>query len=310
MRLAERVCHALSLDDERTTFHPVLYSEINFEKVQPRADNYRYVQDERLSQVWFSGVHSNVGGGYPDDSLAHVSLYWIMKEAECCGLKFKIDPHDTVRGVRSAVDYDGRLYDSRQGFSGYYRYGPRKLEELCHKDRGPKHKVTIDEPKIHESVFERIRNGAHAYAPIVLPRDYAVVNSAGQILDLDDPNNPSGTRAQANARADIQEHVWNLVWWRRIVYFLTLVASFYLAAFPFSSLKRSPKFPVGSAFFRPASAWSVRGCRTLPVGGSTLTPPIRAGLPAGHSPSVSCSMAARESRSGSPMKCGGFGSRL
>lgn len=47
----ERACHALSLDDERTTFHPVLWNE----KDAPK---------EKLSQVWFSGVHSNVGGGY------------------------------------------------------------------------------------------------------------------------------------------------------------------------------------------------------------------------------------------------------
>ena len=47
----ERACHALSLDDERTTFHPVLWNE-------------KDVPKEKLSQVWFSGVHSNVGGGY------------------------------------------------------------------------------------------------------------------------------------------------------------------------------------------------------------------------------------------------------
>jgi uncharacterized protein (DUF2235 family) len=55
----QRACHALSLDDERTTFHPVLWNE-------------KTLPSEKLSQVWFSGVHSNVGGGYPDDSLAHI----------------------------------------------------------------------------------------------------------------------------------------------------------------------------------------------------------------------------------------------
>ncbi len=46
-----RACHALSLDDERTTFHPVLWNENG---VPPGV----------LTQVWFAGVHSNVGGGY------------------------------------------------------------------------------------------------------------------------------------------------------------------------------------------------------------------------------------------------------
>jgi hypothetical protein len=76
----ERACHALSLDDERTTFHPVLCNE-------------KTIPPGKLSQVWFSGVHSNVGGGYPDDSLAHIPLFWIMKEAEARGLKFKTTPN-------------------------------------------------------------------------------------------------------------------------------------------------------------------------------------------------------------------------
>jgi uncharacterized protein (DUF2235 family) len=60
--LIERACHALSLDDERTTFHPVLWSEKNqVTTVTPP----RFTSDERISQVWFAGVHANVGGGYP-----------------------------------------------------------------------------------------------------------------------------------------------------------------------------------------------------------------------------------------------------
>jgi uncharacterized protein (DUF2235 family) len=122
----ERARHALSLDDERTTFHPVLWNE-------------KDVPPDQLHQVWFAGVHSNVGGGYPDDSLAHIPLYWIMKEAEGVGLKFKTatnpnpadnaDP-DMVVFQKWLRDKDGRLYDSRNGLGGYYRYGPRKIEDL------------------------------------------------------------------------------------------------------------------------------------------------------------------------------------
>ena len=69
-RQVDRACHALSLDDARTTFHPVLWSEKGHKPPPPRADGYRYIEDERLTQVWFAGVHANVGGGYPDDSLS------------------------------------------------------------------------------------------------------------------------------------------------------------------------------------------------------------------------------------------------
>jgi uncharacterized protein (DUF2235 family) len=69
----DRVSHALSLDDERPTFRPVLWTD---------ADH----RPERLSQVWFAGVHANVGGGYPDDALAYLPMYWIMEQAHLNGL--------------------------------------------------------------------------------------------------------------------------------------------------------------------------------------------------------------------------------
>lgn len=76
----QRACHALSLDDERTTFHPELWDEKDEPSLKAE-DGKCWTKNERISQVWFAGVHSNVGGGYPDDSLAYVPLYWMMNEA-------------------------------------------------------------------------------------------------------------------------------------------------------------------------------------------------------------------------------------
>jgi hypothetical protein len=233
--IVRRACHALALDDERTTFHPVLWSERGEAPAPADWQGRRWTHDERLSQVWFAGSHSNVGGGYPDDSLAHVSLTWIMKEAELCGLRFKAMPDadpDAALSARSSADKDGRLYDSRHALGGYYRYGPRKIYELCHRrwSRRENDEVTIDIPKVHESAIDRTVNGAHAYAPLGLPARYAVVMRSGEILE--GPRNPFETAAQADTRAQVQEHVWDLVWWRRVVYFLTLGASAYLLLFP------------------------------------------------------------------------------
>src|ERR1043166_3989415 len=86
--LVRKACHALSLDDERTTFHPLLWDE----SLEPELTGARTTASERISQVWFAGVHSNVGGGYPDDSLAHVSLTWILSEARQRGLTLKAAP--------------------------------------------------------------------------------------------------------------------------------------------------------------------------------------------------------------------------
>jgi uncharacterized protein (DUF2235 family) len=230
-----RACHALALDDERTTFHPVLWTEAGEAPAPLRPGGGRFIQDERISQVWFAGVHANIGGGYPDDSLAHVSLHWMMKEARHCGIRFKSTPNadpDAMLHVISSRDKDGRLYDSRQGLGGYYRYGPRKLQQLCDMrfSRVRDDAVKIDAPKIHASAFERGLNGAHVYAPIGLPANYAVVTDEGEILE--GIANRYEPPERAPRRAEGQEHVWNLVWWRRVVYFITVAASAHLALFP------------------------------------------------------------------------------
>ena len=176
----------MSLDDERTTFHPVLWNERGEVPAQPDENGVRHTKDERISQVWFAGVHSNVGGGYPYDSLAHIPLCWMLDEAIACGLRYKVSPPwdpDALKKALSARDKDGRLYDSRQGMGGYYRYGPRKLEELCHARFSSNlgDEVEIATPKIHESVLKRIRQEAHPYAPIGLPMRYEVVTDDRRI---------------------------------------------------------------------------------------------------------------------------------
>jgi uncharacterized protein (DUF2235 family) len=243
----QRACHALSLDDERETFHPTLWDESEQNPVVPRADGKRYISDERISQIWFAGVHSNVGGGYPDDSLAHIPLVWMMTEAQACGLVFKPFPNANPQTFSHAItgqDKDGRLYDSRQGLGGYYRYGPRNVKTLCEGLIFPKSR-----PKIHETVLMRIGNNAHLYAPKGLPAEYDIVTLNGEILPHG--KNPFESPSQRGARFNFQENVWNIIWLRRIVYFLTAFVSFFLATFPL--FKAAPQWYEFTTPFRRIS---------------------------------------------------------
>jgi uncharacterized protein (DUF2235 family) len=229
----ERAFHALSLDDERTTFHPVLWDEHN-------------VTEGKITQVWFSGMHANVGGGYPDDSLAGVPLLWIMQQAEAAGLKLKVCPQqpDALLVAKSARDKDGRLYDSRAGLASYYRYGPRDVAALCLDNQNG---VKISLPKIHESVFARMTSEATAYAPIGLPKSYVVAKEDGTIV----PQGSLGveTIGQAETRYGLQQLVWNAVWWRRVVYFLTVGASLHLVLFPlFHAIKPPVEYTTALRF--------------------------------------------------------------
>jgi len=243
--------HALAIDDERATFHPVLWDE-DHSNTKPSGKS-RSTSDEQLLQVWFAGVHSNVGGGYPDDSLANISLAWMMGEAKAAGLLFKDMPDDepdALLSTDSAKDKDGRLYDSRSGLGGYYRYSPRKISDFynampkTHAADGTPNPAPI--PKIHDAVFGRIRTGAHLYAPIGFPADYEVVKSKDAVVAYSatgptisstastiEPNSAAiAEGAQANVRHAAQEDIWDIVWRKRTIYFLTVFATGYLLLYP------------------------------------------------------------------------------
>lgn len=147
----ENAYHALSIDDERQTFHPMVWNEHAF-------GNY-------VEQVWFAGVHSNVGGGYPRTGMSNVALEWMLSKAAAHGLVFYQDHLDQIR--ESANVYD-KLYDSRDGVAIYYRYGPRDLSELCASKL--RHKVAI-----HYSAYRKLKEFSEGYAPDGLPANFDVI---------------------------------------------------------------------------------------------------------------------------------------
>jgi uncharacterized protein (DUF2235 family) len=240
----ERVCHALSLDDERPTFRPVLWTD-------------PHTNPSRLTQLWFAGVHTNVGGGYPDDGLSYVTLQWIMAEARRHGLRFY---RDHWMECQSRADAHGEQYDSRSGLAGYYRYGPRDVDALC--DDG-QHQVLVARPQIHDSAMKRIKNRQVAYAPISfprLPRGYDLLGSASpgdpsRLVPL--PTEPPG---DLEVRAKDMEPVRDAVVRRRVAYFATVTLTVVLALLPgvdwLASVGTWPTMPPFSGIVRLGEALS------------------------------------------------------
>ncbi|GLK78341.1 DUF2235 domain-containing protein [Methylopila turkensis] len=59
--------HAVALDERRQSFTPTLWVDTP--------------PEQNVAQVWFPGVHSDVGGGYVQAGLANGALKWMMDEA-------------------------------------------------------------------------------------------------------------------------------------------------------------------------------------------------------------------------------------
>ena len=227
-------CHALALDDERNTFHPVLWDErhgntnavrellANKEVPGPAVaeKEANHTDDEWISQVWFAGMHSNVGGGYPDDALSCVSLTWMTNEARKRGLHFY---DESLAQMVAKADPLGRIYDSRSGLKAYYRYNPRSIHALANATT-----VRIGRAKIHQSVVDRLKAAPEAYAPIGLPQAYAVVDYDGSIVRPSFEQHPP-------ARLALQENAWDFVWWKRVAYFATVAATLWLVILPFKN---------------------------------------------------------------------------
>ncbi|OED36027.1 hypothetical protein AB833_28825 [Chromatiales bacterium (ex Bugula neritina AB1)] len=123
-----RACHALALDEQRLSFSPTLWNEKDQAAYQASLGVSDTPFSERVTQVWFPGMHANVGGGYPDDTLALVSLRWMLKQAERQGLVFNEVIADNID---HEVNINGPIADSRSGIGFLYRLEPRHIETLC-----------------------------------------------------------------------------------------------------------------------------------------------------------------------------------
>lgn len=175
---------ALSIDDERKSFHPVVWDQ--------RKDSANDVV-----QVWFAGVHSNVGGSYPKQGMAYVALDWMMQMVEHdlmdrqkmetnLGLHFYKGLRDEARHYANVHD---KHYDSRAGVAALYRYAPRDIAKLM--QNAP--------VVIHDSVFDRIRRRTLGYSPGNLLIDQPVVAESER---RQPQNTPGSNGAQVGSTAN------------------------------------------------------------------------------------------------------------
>jgi hypothetical protein len=65
--------HALAIDERRGPFRPSLW-------------DYTPKPNQKVEQMWFAGVHSDIGGGYPEIGLSDIAMQWMMEKAEDAGL--------------------------------------------------------------------------------------------------------------------------------------------------------------------------------------------------------------------------------
>jgi uncharacterized protein (DUF2235 family) len=96
--IVKNAYHAVSIHEHRSTSVPTLW------------EKQEHSRDQTLEQVWFPGVHCDVGGGYRSTGLSDASLLWMIDRARECGLVFREDA--LKAGLQLAPDPLGRVHES------------------------------------------------------------------------------------------------------------------------------------------------------------------------------------------------------
>jgi hypothetical protein len=120
--------HAVAVDEKRAPFTPTLWTG--------------GARRATVKQVWFPGVHCDVGGGYRETGLSDGALRWMIDEASdpAIGIAFKPKMVAQVK-----PDFQDVLHDSFQGPMKALKSRPRSLPLLTRRSSSV----------VHDSVFQR-----------------------------------------------------------------------------------------------------------------------------------------------------------
>lgn len=157
--------HAVSIDERRWFFRQNLMEKAG---------------DQDLEELWFPGVHCDVGGGYPekDGGLWRAPFQWMLDEATKAGLHVNPDRLDHVL-QRTNLPQPQWLEPQHESLTaGWWpcELFPKLVRCRRYSCRLPcigmgRHRHIVDKALIHKSALLRIRDKPD-YSPLNFPRAF------------------------------------------------------------------------------------------------------------------------------------------
>jgi len=166
------VRHAVSIDERRAFF-------------QRNSFGSPHDSQQDVMEVWFAGVHSDVGGGYPEpeSQLSKIALRWMLCEAENAGLRVDAERKAEILGGKATyVLPDPTTKNQHKTLHGFWwiaEFVPKVVSRMTtqgawHKSLkvnfGRRRKVPPN-PLVHKSVEERLADAKLGYKPSNLPKE-------------------------------------------------------------------------------------------------------------------------------------------
>ncbi len=133
--IVQNAYHALAIDERRGSFEPAHWKS-------------KAKTGQQVEQVWFAGVHSDLGGGLPQAGLSDLALMWMKEKAEGNGLAF-----DEMKLKEVRPDGFSMVHESRRGI---YKLLPGRTRRLGQE---------ASTEAVHPCVVERQRHGQPPYQP-------------------------------------------------------------------------------------------------------------------------------------------------
>ena len=97
--------HAVSIDEKRREFPATLWTG-------------PFAPGQTVEQVYFTGVHCDVGGGYPETGLSDITLSWMMGKAKSLGVDF--DP--AVYQQYASIDPKHALDQKHESWTAFWGF--------------------------------------------------------------------------------------------------------------------------------------------------------------------------------------------
>ena len=187
----KKAVHLVAIDEKRIMFQPTLINT-----------------DKRVTEVWFAGVHSDIGGGYWFDGLSDITLDFMIRQAKDVGIDVLSEDKIDYANLLDADDKDefkicvddiainplpaGVLHEQHRSAIAQKTLAPR-IVRVSENDKTSKSRLPI----IHYSVCERFKT-------ITGYRPYALRNTPFRVMQED------GTIEEAEYQGMKGLREWNL----------------------------------------------------------------------------------------------------
>jgi uncharacterized protein (DUF2235 family) len=184
---------ACAIDERRAMFRLYHWLEGKLFKPHPFSDEGSAAQD--VKQVWFAGVHADIGGGYPESEsgISKFPLIWMIREAVDQGLRISETMFDHLALGKHeesqlydyvAPDVRGTIHRSLKWLWWLLEFFPKrtKYREWPRRPSFLGLYLPLGEPRaipdgafVHQSAIDRLGDKNLDYNPPNLPQRHVIV---------------------------------------------------------------------------------------------------------------------------------------